>query len=34
VKDLPKVQDLIDRIMKEATGIIRNMHQHLADESF
>jgi hypothetical protein len=32
VKDLPKVQDLIDRIMKEATEIIRNMHQNLADE--
>jgi enoyl-[acyl-carrier protein] reductase II len=34
VKDLPKVQDLIDRIMKETTEIVRNMHQHLADESF
>ena len=30
VNDLPKVQDLIDRIMGEATEIVRNMHRHLA----
>jgi NAD(P)H-dependent flavin oxidoreductase YrpB (nitropropane dioxygenase family) len=30
VKDLPKVQDLIDRIMKEAADIVRNMHKNLA----
>ena len=30
VNDLPKVQDLVDRIMNEATEIVRNMHQHLA----
>jgi hypothetical protein len=30
VNDLPKVQDLIDRIMREATGIVRDMHRHLA----
>jgi hypothetical protein len=32
VKDLPKVQDLIDRIMKEATEIAKNMHRNLADD--
>jgi len=32
VKDLPKVQDLIDRIMKEATEIVRNLHRNLDDE--
>ncbi len=30
VDDLPKVQELIDRIMKEATEIVGNMHKHLA----
>jgi len=30
VNDLPKVQDLIDRIMGEATEIVKNMHRHLA----
>jgi NAD(P)H-dependent flavin oxidoreductase YrpB (nitropropane dioxygenase family) len=31
VEDLPKVQDLIDRIMKEATDIIRDLPKHLVD---
>jgi hypothetical protein len=30
VDDLPKVQELIDRIMKEAAEIVKNMHKHLA----
>jgi NAD(P)H-dependent flavin oxidoreductase YrpB (nitropropane dioxygenase family) len=30
VNDLPKVRDLIDKIIKEADGIIRNIHQTLA----
>ena len=30
VNDLPKVRDLIERIMKEADAIIRNMHKNLA----
>ena len=30
IDDLPTVQELIDRIMKEATGIVANMHRHLA----
>jgi len=33
VKDLPKVQDLIDRIIKDASDIARNMHRNLAASS-
>jgi len=31
VQDLPKVQDLVDRIMKEATETIKNLPQYLTD---
>lgn len=30
IDDLPTVQDLVDRIMKEATEIVRNFSKHLA----
>jgi len=30
VDDLPPVRELVDRIMNEATGIVRNMHKNLA----
>ena len=31
VDDLPKVQDLVDRIMKQATDILKNAPSHVID---
>ena len=31
VEDLPKVQDLVDRIMKEATDILKNAPKFVID---
>jgi NAD(P)H-dependent flavin oxidoreductase YrpB (nitropropane dioxygenase family) len=31
VNDLPKVQDLVDRIMNEATGILKNAPNYVID---
>jgi enoyl-[acyl-carrier protein] reductase II len=31
INDLPKVQDLVDRIMKQATDILKNAPNHVID---
>jgi hypothetical protein len=30
IDDLPPVQEVVDRIMKEATEIVKNFRKHLA----